>query len=413
MAFKKIEIYKPVNLEGRKKTLKGLVTEKDYSDIIEFLRLLANGEVTGKDVSDKRLVKILDMLILFFKNFNKPLKEASLEDMRTFKEKFSNDKIKKENKENYSDETKEDCCETICRFLELQYPEKLALWINAKTKMSFRKWFIIKAQFKTPEILTEQEIETLYKNCKNATERFLISVLFDSGCRASEFYNIRFEDIQEPTEDFPYYRVDLKEEYSKTNGRIIGLFWKHSNEAIKDYLMECDKSDKKKAVFQMLYDNARALLNRIGKKALKKKLHFHLFRKSSVTYYRDTHRISDEEAYNRYGWEYGSDMLKIYKKRSKTAEFQMKEKIVDTSMTLLSKENQDLKTNLNIQKEELSKFKSEFEHQKQKFSFALQYIFLKSAREKNKNKSLEFEALKKEAINNLSEEDFKLFFKGD
>jgi hypothetical protein len=35
-----------------------------------------------------------------------------------------------------------------------------------------------------------------------------------------------------------FTQITLKEEYSKTNGRVISLYWKDSLEAVRDYLRE-------------------------------------------------------------------------------------------------------------------------------------------------------------------------------
>ena len=45
-------------------------------------------------------------------------------------------------------------------------------------------------------------------------------------------YIVRFEGNQQ------YIKLTLKDEYSKTAGRVISLYWKNSLEAIQDYLYE-------------------------------------------------------------------------------------------------------------------------------------------------------------------------------
>jgi len=61
---------------------------------------------------------------------------------------------------------------------------------ETKTK-NIAGWLDTRDKKKTPDYLTEQEIIKLYKNCKNPSERFLITVLFDSGARIEEFLNIK------------------------------------------------------------------------------------------------------------------------------------------------------------------------------------------------------------------------------
>lgn len=185
----------------------------------------------------------MDMFVLFFKNFNKPTSKITKTDLQTFKDALVNDHIKKTHGV-YSQVTKEDMTGIVCRYLETRYPKKIILWSSSNGK-PFRKWFLIHSTKKTPEILSEAEIEKLYNASKTIEGKFLIAILFDSGCRIEEFLNIRFEDIEAPTTNFPYYKIDLREEYSKTSGRKIGLYWKHSTEAMAKYLQICDNKEYK------------------------------------------------------------------------------------------------------------------------------------------------------------------------
>jgi len=84
-----------------------------------------------------------------------------------------------------------------------------------------------------PDFLKEHEIEQLYRNSGNPAQRFMIAVLFDAGARAEEFHNIRLEDVQLPEGKENFVKITLKEEYSKTKGRTISLYWKYSTEAAR------------------------------------------------------------------------------------------------------------------------------------------------------------------------------------
>ncbi|GAI14807.1 unnamed protein product, partial [marine sediment metagenome] len=216
--------------------------------------------------------------------------------------------------------TLRDYAEVIRSFYGWKYPEKFAKW-------ELNKWFKIPKENKTPEILKEFEVEKLYDACKTNAERYMIAVLFDLGCRAEEFLNIRFEDIIEPTENFPYYKIDLKEEYSKTEGRTPGLYWKYSTDAIKNHLEDLDKTDIKKQVFPKDYDAVRIFITRLGKKILNKRVHLHMFRKSSATHYANLD-LGREKLCIRYGWKFSSNMPDIYIKRAGIKEEEIKEKII-------------------------------------------------------------------------------------
>jgi|TARA_Y100000034_G_scaffold30695_1_gene37499 integrase len=348
MAFNKIELYN-IDFERRREQFKKKFP-KEQKDVFEYLRLCKLGQIGKINISEKRVRKILDGLVVFFNNVKKPITKKSLED---FKERLVNDKIKKVNGGDYSSYSKEDYMEIASRLLVWKYKTKINSW-GSKTK-TFQEWFKIKAQKKTPETLTEEEVDKLINACRNPTEKFLIAVLVDSGQRAGEFINARFEDYIEPTQTFPYYKIDIKEEYSKTEGRNIGLYLKNSTEAIRDYLKECDKSDLKKQVFPHTYDNTRGFLRRLGLRALGRPVHFHLFRKTSATFYAS--RLNRQQLCIRYGWKFSSEMPDIYIKRAGIQEDEIKEKFVNTSLEKLEKENQEFKTKQVIMMEEFEKLK--------------------------------------------------------
>jgi hypothetical protein len=160
-------------------------------------------------------------------------------------------------------------------------------------------------------------------------------VLFDSGARAEEFHNIRFEDIYLPEGKDNCVRIALKEEYSKTLGRTITLYWKFSLEAVKDYLAKRVRQGIKPAdpVFSGNYSTARKLLERLGKRALQRSVHYHLFRHSSATFY--ANRLNRQELCYRYGWRFSSNMPDIYISRAGMETKQLDEKFNQTEMATL------------------------------------------------------------------------------
>lgn len=338
MAYTKVEIH-PFNFESRLERFKSQCIQKDYKPIMDFLKALARGEVTGKVVTKKRQRKLIDMFLIYYKNSNKSISQLTYEDLQKFKDRLLNDSINKDNNKPYSLHTKEDITETLVRFIEWNNPKK-ASNLSSRT-MSFRKWFIIKSKNTTPETLSEAEIDKLYKSCKSIEGKFIISVLFDSGARIEEFLNLRFEDFEEPTANNPYWRIDFKEEYSKTDGRKIGMYWKHSTEAITKFLKACEKKDMKERVFDKKYDAVRMFLFRLGKKVLNKRVHPHIFRKSSATYYAD--KLNRQQFCIRYGWKFSSDMPDVYIRRAGVDEEKVKDIMLNDDISKLRAENQEIK----------------------------------------------------------------------
>jgi len=364
MTAQKVEL-QDLRLDTRYKKLRE-ISGAEFSKIKEFIEFSKNGEGTsGIDITEKTERKYIDALTMAYNNINKKLISLNKEDLTKLKRDLVSGKIKSKFKKPYTSSSIRDMQHILIRFLEFCKPDKYS---------GFRKWFIIKVPKKSVEYLKEEEIEKLYRNCKNNSERFLIAVLFDSGARASEFLNIRFEDIQEPTQSFPYFKILLKEEYSKTKERNIGLYWKHSTEAIKDYLSELDRSNLKAPVFSKSYDAVRIFITRLGKRILNKRVHFHMFRKSSASYYAPKLKSRQQLCY-RYGWNFSSNVPDVYISREQGEE-EVKDSIYNTNLNKIEGENRELKTKISIVEEKSEKEIEELKKQND--------IMFKVIKEKNK-----------------------------
>jgi integrase len=350
----KIEI-QDLRLDTRYDSLKE-ISGKEFSLIQKFINEAKNGEnESGVDIKEATERKYIDSLSMAYRSLKKPLLSLSKENLTEFKQNLKSGKIKSRFKKAYSFASQREMGLILIRFLEYSKPEKYS---------GFRKWFVVKVPNKDVEFLREEEVIKLFNNCKNNEERFLIAVLFDSGARASEFLNIRFEDITEPTQSSPYYKINFKEEYSKTKGRNIFLYWKYSTDAIKNYLKEVEGKPKD-PVYTKTYDAVRVFLTRLGKRVLSKRIHFHIFRKSSATHYA-TQLKSRQNLCYRYGWNFSSDVPDVYISRE-LGEEEVKENIKNVDMTKFEKENQELKTKLNMTLERLDEIeKDDIEFKKRK-----------------------------------------------
>jgi hypothetical protein len=200
-------------------------------------------------------------------------------------------------------------------------------------------WLDTRDVVKTPDYLKEAEVLKLYKQCKSAEERFLIAVLFDSGARAEEFHNIRYEDVHLPGEKENFVKLTLKEEYSKTKGRVISLYWKQSLEAVIDFIRERERqairSDE--PVYTKSYPATRKFLQRLGRKVLDRSIHYHLFRHSSATYY--AAKLSNrQQLCKRYGWTFSSSMPDTYIARSGVDDAELDAQFTTTALGQLKDE---------------------------------------------------------------------------
>lgn len=345
MEYSRIDIYNR-NLESRKRSVATWqVPESVKKSVLRFLEELELGRVNkGVKVSEARQSKYLDVLRIPLQFWNKPDQRVTLKDVETFEKALSSGELQSNRGREYAKATKVDIRRALTIYLKWR--------LGNETAARLTDWLDTRGVRKTPEYLKEADVLKLLKNCRCARERFLVAVLFDSGARAGEFLNIRWEDIELPTGDSSYVKLTLKEEYSKTKGRVISLYWQHSLEAVRDYLEERDGDHPfpQDPVFGGTYDAARFFLMRLGKKVLGRSVHFHLFRHSSATYYAT--KLNRQELCYRYGWAFSSDMPDVYISRSGMQSAQMDKRFEATELDALKRqlERQEEERKLNTER---------------------------------------------------------------
>jgi integrase len=320
------------NVEPRKEALKHWrIPASERTGLLRFLDELALGRVNkGRRISESRQLKYLDILKAPLEFFSKPVPRLTLKDIERFEKALNAGTLKSSKGAPYAHATKVD----MRRALQIY-----TRWrIGAPRSERLTGWFDTRDMGKTPDFLREQEVEKLYKACKSPHERFLIAILFDSGARATELHNIRYEDIQLPEGVNNHPKITLKEEYSKTKGRNVPLFWKYSLEALKEYLAMrlADGMKSSDPVFTNSYAATRMFLNRLGKRVLGRSIHYHLFRHSSATYYAD--KMNRQQLCIRYGWGFSSRMPDVYIARAGVDSQELEQKFTATRVETLQQE---------------------------------------------------------------------------
>lgn len=257
------------------------VPESVRHELLRFLDELGMGKVNrGNRISPERQLKYLNALHVPLEFFNKSSNRLTLKDIEDFERALSSGQLHHKRKGTpYAHGTQVEMRKLLRVFLRWR--------LGAAKALQLTDWLDTHARPKTPDFLREADVERLYKHCRNAEQRFLIAVLFDSGARAEEFHNIRYEDLIMPEGRENFVKVALKQEYSKTLGRTISLYWKHSLEAVKEYLAQRLVAGMKPSdpVFQGNYSATRKFLQRLGRLVLERPVHYHLFRHSSATWY--------------------------------------------------------------------------------------------------------------------------------
>lgn len=302
------------------------IPEEEEEAILLFLGDLALGKVNrGRRISDVRQLKYLDLLKIPLEFFGKPSPALKLADTERFERALGSNEICNRRDRPYAHSTKVDIRKVLKIYL------KWRLGDNEHFR-ELTNWFDTRDVRKTPDFLSETQIDQLYLGCKTAGERFLVAVLFDSGARAEEFHNIRSEDVHLPSGDDQFVKITLKEEYSKTRGRTISLYWKHSLQTVRDYLREREKEEVHSSdpIFAKSYDNCRQFLHRLGKRVLGRSIHYHLFRHSSATFFAS--KLNRHQLCYRYGWKFSSDMPDVYISRAGIENKELDERLAQTEI---------------------------------------------------------------------------------
>lgn len=314
---------------GKKKIQKWKIPQTVKSEPHQFLDDLGLGKVNkGKRLLPSRQLKYLQALRAPLEFFNKPTNRLTLRDIENFERSLVSGKLCNQfNGKPYAHSTQVDMRMLLKIFLRWR--------LGSVKARSLTDWLDTRYRPKTPDFLKEAEIERLYKHCRTPKQRFLIAVLFDSGARAEEFHNIRFEDIYLAEGKENFVKIALKQEYSKTLGRTIALYWKYSLEAVKEYLAQRIAEGVKPAepVFLGNYDATRRFLRRLGTAVLKRPVHYHLFRHSSATFYAT--KLNRQELCYRYGWRFSSNMPDVYISRAGMESKNLDEKFTQTELGTL------------------------------------------------------------------------------
>ncbi|MCL4176371.1 MAG: site-specific integrase [Verrucomicrobia bacterium] len=301
-------------------------------DMLRFLDDLALGKVNrGCRISERRQVKYVYLLRIPLEFFRKELSKVRPTDVEAFEREMTNGGIISRFKaRSYSEATKVD----IRRALRVLFRWKL----GEAASLKLAGWLDMRRKLKTPDYLKETEVEKLLKRCRTAQQRFLVAVLFDLGARASEFLNIRSEDILMPEGGANFIKVVLKQEYSKTLGRTVSLYWKLTGECLREYFTERLKQGMQPGdpVYNNTYNGMRMFLHRLGMAVLGRPVHPHLFRHSSATYYAS--RLNRQELCYRFGWRFSSNMPDVYISRSGMENRELDEKFTQTELSTLKED---------------------------------------------------------------------------
>jgi integrase len=347
-----------------------LVPASVKAELFRFLDDLAMGKVNrGKRLSVRRQIKYLYALRAPLEFLNKPTGKLKLKDIEAFDRALHTQQLRSRLTEKpFAHGTQVDMRILLRIFLRWRLGQAKAKRLTA--------WLDVRVRPKTPDFLTEAQVERLYRSCRDQRQRFLLAVLFDTGARAEEFHNIRMEDVYLPEGKENFARIALKTEYSKTHGRTVPLYWKHSLEAVQDYLRERVEAGAKAndPVFVGGYDANKKFLHRFGEKVLRRSVHYHLFRHSSATYYAT--KLNRQELCYRYGWKFSSNMPDVYISRAGMETKVADEKFRQTELGALKDELVKVEQAAKVKDERIAKLESALEQMQSHLAAVSQVLAL-------------------------------------
>ena len=177
-----------------------------------------------------------------------------------------------------------------------------------KKELFFENRLKLRIPQKPIEPLTREQIRKIIDACKSVREKAFISILYESGCRISEFLALRLKDVVADEYGF-LLRVN-----GKTGPRQVRIIeyqqflklWLnfHPLKSNKDAHLWLDEYGR-----PMSYTATRLFLQRLGKK-LGIKLHPHLFRHSRATHL--ANHLTESQLKEFFGWTQASKMAQVY-----------------------------------------------------------------------------------------------------
>jgi len=158
------------------------------------------------------------------------------------------------------------------------------------------------------EVLTREEVERMIKRAVKPRDRLLLLILFETGARRGEIYNLRIKSVQ-----FDEYSAILTlTGKTGTRRRRVYSCVPELRQHINDHP---HRDDPEAHLFlnewgrPLSRDSIYQVVKRLGQTVLKKRIKTHIFRHTRAT--EDVKLFTDREAMKLFGWSTPS-MVRVY-----------------------------------------------------------------------------------------------------
>lgn len=275
------------NVESVKKRLKNSNLPENVKDkIFEFVNTLT----VGAGIKEHRQYFYFERLIILSNVLGEKILNPSKNDVFNAIAKLMDTKTVR--KKNYSKSTISDFKKVLKKFVKYVNDGKLpSFWNDIHAEK-------INSRYSgSDQMISYDELQSLLNACKNVRDKALISLLWDSGIRASELLKLKIKDFQKSADGL--YAILNIEEGSKNykqrtvilTGDSVVLVPQYI-EFLKEYLRDNFHEDgflfigigKENNGDNLTYDDLRALVQKIAKRSgINKQISPHLFRHSAAT----------------------------------------------------------------------------------------------------------------------------------
>ncbi len=273
------------------------IPKEDKELILEFMDYaMSNG------LTKTRILKYIDTLRVISDSLQKPLKDATKQDIMRL--------VRTVEQKDYSEWTKHDYKAVLKRFYKWlsgdeEYPESVR-WIKTGIKKKNRKL--------PEELLSPDDVNKMIEIAHHPRDKALVAILYESGCRIGEILTMKMKHVV-----FDEYGAKITVD-GKTGMRRVRIFssvpylavWMSNhylrNDPDAPLWVAIGTRNRNDAV---KYPNIRRLFSDLAKKAgINKRVHPHLFRHSRAT--NMAKHFTDAQMNQYFGWVQGSAMPSTY-----------------------------------------------------------------------------------------------------